>query len=88
MEVRHAYCSAVDHMVPVVLRAHRERADPEAARDRMAVADPADLYCLDYKVRCSGWCCPLFSTSDEPLGDDRPEDHPDAGRPRRWSRRT
>ena len=63
MDVRRAYCSAVDRNVPVVLRAGAE------PRDRMSLADPADLICLDYKVRCTGWCCPLFSVSDDPERD-------------------
>ena len=59
MDVRRAYCSAVDRMVPVVLRA------AAASDDGLSRRDPADLVCLDYKVRCTGWCCPLFSVDDE-----------------------
>jgi hypothetical protein len=60
VSVRRAYCSAVDRNVPVRLK-------PDAApRDRLSLQDPADLICLDYRVRCTGWCCPLFSVIDEP----------------------
>lgn len=59
MDVRRAYCSAVDRNVPVRVRAGASR------QARLTVQDPADLVCLDYKVRCTGWCCPLFSISDE-----------------------
>ncbi|MBW3554775.1 MAG: hypothetical protein KY466_14775 [Gemmatimonadetes bacterium] len=59
MDVRRAYCSAVDHMVPVVLKAGAP------ADDHVSLRDPSDLVCLDYKVRCTGWCCPLFSVDDE-----------------------
>jgi hypothetical protein len=59
VDVRRAYCSAVDRNVPVRLRAG---ASP---RDRVSLQDPAELVCLDYGVRCTGWCCPLFSISDD-----------------------
>jgi hypothetical protein len=59
VDVRRAYCSAVDRNVPVRLRAGASR------KARLTVEDPADLVCLDYKVRCTGWCCPLFSINDE-----------------------
>lgn len=94
MHVRRAYCSAVDRVVPVVLKTGA------APRDHVAHGDPADLICLDYKVRCTGWCCPLFSVEDN--ADDStptaPTD-PGAGGPSgarttpartksRWTRRT
>jgi hypothetical protein len=60
VSVRRAYCSAVDRNVPVRLK-------PGAApRDRLSLQDPADLVCLDYQVRCTGWCCPLYSVMDDP----------------------
>ena len=59
MDVRRAYCSAVDRNVPVVLRSGAP------ATGRVTLETPADLVCLDYKVRCTGWCCPLFSVDDE-----------------------
>jgi hypothetical protein len=59
MDVRRAYCSAVDHNVPVMLRAGA------AQRSSVAQYDPSDLICLDYKVRCTGWCCPLFSVEND-----------------------
>lgn len=68
MDVRRAYCSAVDRNVPVVLRSGARARDVD-------MEDPADLVCLDYKVRCTGWCCPLFSVDegDEFIGPPRPE---------------
>jgi hypothetical protein len=59
VDIRRAYCSAVDRNVPVRLKAG---ATP---RDRVSLQDPADLVCLDYGIRCTGWCCPLFSISDD-----------------------
>jgi hypothetical protein len=59
VDVRRAYCSAVDRNVPVRLKAGA------APRDRVSLHDPADLVCLDYGVRCTGWCCPLYSISDD-----------------------
>lgn len=59
METHRAYCSAVDRVVPVTLKAGA------APRDRVSLLDPGDLICLDYKVRCTGWCCPLFSVEDD-----------------------
>lgn len=99
MDVRRAYCSAVDRTVPVVLRTGA------APRERISLADPADLVCLDYKVRCTGWMCPLFSVSDDPRDDrDRdsdpgPDPAPEPTAPagllapsprlaKRWTRRT
>ncbi|HUG39488.1 MAG TPA: hypothetical protein VMM12_03330 [Longimicrobiales bacterium] len=73
MDVRRAYCSAVDRNVPVVLKPGR------APRERVSLHDPADLVCLDYRVRCTGWMCPLFSVSDDP-DPSKPE--------KRWSRPT
>jgi hypothetical protein len=72
VDVRRAYCSAVDRNVPVQVKAST------AAAGQRTVHDPADLVCLDYKVRCTGWCCPLFSVLDE----DAPEP------PSRWTRPT
>jgi hypothetical protein len=57
--VRRAYCSAVDRNVPVRIRSGA------APFDLCSPQDPADLVCLDYQVRCTGWCCPLFSVLDE-----------------------
>jgi hypothetical protein len=59
VDIRRAYCSAVDRNVPVRLKAG---ATP---RDSVSLQDPADLVCLDYGIRCTGWCCPLFSISDD-----------------------
>lgn len=60
MDVRRAYCSAVDRTVPVVLKAGAQ------PRVQVSLHDPSDLVCLDYKVRCTGWMCPLFSVSEDP----------------------
>jgi hypothetical protein len=89
VDVRRAYCSAVDRTVPVVLK-------PGAApRDRVTLQDPSDLVCLDYKVRCTGWCCPLFSVSDDTpvaaaaAGPGAPaESMKTAEAKRRWNRPT
>lgn len=85
MDVRRAYCSAVDRNVPVVLKAGA------APRDRVTLQNPADLVCLDYKVRCTGWCCPLFSVSDDeapiPVGPADDLDVPPEAQ-RRWTRPT
>jgi hypothetical protein len=59
VDVRLAYCSAVDRNVPVRLKTGA------SARERLSLHDPADLVCLDYGVRCTGWCCPLFSVTDD-----------------------
>ncbi|NIP79375.1 MAG: hypothetical protein GWM90_09240 [Gemmatimonadetes bacterium] len=58
MEVRRAYCSAVDRNVPVILT----KAAP--AEDRLTVSHPAALSCLDYPTRCTGWCCPLHAADE------------------------
>jgi hypothetical protein len=60
MTERRAYCSAVDRNVPVKLKTGA------AQRDRLSLQDPSDLVCCDYKVRCTGWCCPLYSVTDDP----------------------
>ena len=67
MEVFRAYCSAVDRNVPVVLKAGAPAPAPD--RGFPTLRDPADLVCLDYRVRCTGWCCPLFSVEED---DDAP----------------
>ena len=91
MDVRRAYCSAVDRNVPVILR----KGAP--TRDRVTMDDPADLICLDYKVRCTGWCCPLFSVEEDtavPVGGAGPAGRsadplPNAPEPKsRWARPT
>jgi hypothetical protein len=92
VSVRRAYCSAVDRNVPVILK-------PGTSPDRRTAQDPADLICLDYQVRCTGWCCPLYSVGEEPapglvaIAADAPG--PAAGRSgprtrseRRWNRPT
>jgi len=77
MERSVAYCSAVDHNVPVVLKAGARIRGPRAR------TDPSDLLCLDYRVRCTGWCCPLMSV------DDRAEANATTTRvARRWVRPT
>jgi hypothetical protein len=60
VDVRRAYCSAVDRNVPVMLRP-----GPEPT-DRLPLQQPSELICLDYRVRCTGWCCPLFSVLEDP----------------------
>jgi len=50
-----AYCSATDRMVPVLMKVRRRRWGVPSPRDAEA------LTCLDYGVRCTGYCCPLFS---------------------------
>ena len=92
MDVRRAYCSAVDRNVPVILTRGA------APRERVSLHDPSDLVCLDYKVRCTGWMCPLFSVTDDTAepglvaaasprrGDDPGTDPSNPGK--RWSPRT
>ena len=77
MDVRRAYCSAVDRNVPVIIRPGAQ-AGPRGH-------DPADLLCLDYRVRCTGWCCPLMSVDDDavPVAAD-----PSSRTARRWTRPT
>lgn len=58
MEVRRAYCSAVDHNVPVVIR------KGASAGRRLTVDSPVALRCLDYPTRCTGWCCPLDAAGE------------------------
>ncbi|MEX0891546.1 MAG: hypothetical protein WEB88_05190 [Gemmatimonadota bacterium] len=58
MDVRRAYCSAVDRNVPVVLR----KGVP--VRKRLKTSHPAALRCLDYPTRCTGWCCPLDAAEE------------------------
>lgn len=77
MDVRRAYCSAVDRNVPVKLKAGA------VPRDRVTLYDPADLVCLDYRIRCTGWCCPLYSVTD-----DAEQDHPTPLTQSRWTRPT
>lgn len=87
MDVRRAYCSAVDRNVPVILR------PGIPAGDSRTLHDPSDLLCLDYRVRCTGWCCPLLSVDDTvvatPAGAPRPADRdavPDSSRrKKRWA---
>jgi hypothetical protein len=58
VEVRRAYCSAVDHNVPVVVR------EGAATGRRLTVRSPVALRCLDYPTRCTGWCCPLHAAAE------------------------
>ena len=58
MEVRRAYCSAMDRNVPVVL-SRKPRLE-----DRLTGTHPATLTCLDYPARCTGWCCPLHAAEE------------------------
>lgn len=58
MDVRRAYCSAVDHSVPVVVR------KGASVGRRLTVESPVALMCLDYPTRCTGWCCPLHAAEE------------------------
>lgn len=87
MDVHRSYCSAVDRNVPVRLRAG------VPVGDHRTLHDPSDLICLDYRVRCTGWCCPLMSVDDraagEPAGAPSPADRhavpASSQRARRWA---
>lgn len=85
MDVRRAYCSAVDRNVPVVLR------PGPAPWDGRTPHDPSELVCLDYKVRCTGWCCPLMSVDEDlvpvPAGARRPADRHASDEPRERKKR-
>lgn len=58
MDVRRAYCSAVDHNVPVVVR------QGASVGRGLTVESPLTLRCLDYPTRCTGWCCPLHAAEE------------------------
>jgi hypothetical protein len=83
VDVRRAYCSAVDRNVPVVLSRDVRLAD------RLTVTHPATLVCLDYPARCTGWCCPLHAAEEarasraarRAAGDPSPEGHDRAQTP-------
>lgn len=53
MKVQRAYCSAVDHEVPLRF-APAEPSHPGAPRWK-------PVGCLDYGVRCTGAMCPFFA---------------------------
>jgi hypothetical protein len=65
VEVRRAYCSAMDRNVPVILSRDARLAD------RLTVTHPATLVCLDYPARCTGWCCPLHAAEDARAAEGR-----------------
>ena len=54
-----AFCSAHNRYVPVLVTARPDPASTPSQRDTEAIV------CLDYKVRCSGAMCPLFTCLDE-----------------------
>jgi hypothetical protein len=84
VDVRRAYCSAVDRNVPVVLRKGTK------PRGRLIVAPRTALRCLDYPARCTGWCCPLNAA--EAADPSQAAGGSDARRPpssrKRWTRPT
>lgn len=55
-EKSHAYCSATDRNVPVLVKRPEER----SGTGRTSYHEAKRLVCLDYGVRCTGWLCPLF----------------------------
>ena len=88
MDVRRAYCSAVDRTVPVTLR------EGLSLPDRLTVTHPAALTCLEYPTRCTGWCCPLHAAEEARVEEaartarPRPEEDRSPNRSKRWSRPT
>lgn len=74
MDVRRAYCSAVDRNVPVVLT----KSAPVPGV--LTVVHPAALACLDYPTRCTGWCCPL-DAAREARARDQPDSPPPVRNP-------
>lgn len=54
MKIQHAYCSATDRNVPVLLKADARMGA------RPSVGDCQALVCLEYGVSCTGAFCPLF----------------------------
>ena len=59
VEPTSAFCSARNRYVPVVITA---RPDPDAVPSHR---DPQGIVCLDYRVRCNGAMCPMFTCLDE-----------------------
>lgn len=54
-----AFCSAHNRYVPALITA---RPDPRGIPSQQ---DTQAIVCLDYKVRCSGAMCPMFTCMDE-----------------------
>jgi len=54
-----AFCSARNRYVPVLITA---RPDPRGVPSQR---DLGAIVCLDYRVRCSGAMCPMFTCLDE-----------------------
>lgn len=58
MPHRMAFCSACDRPVPVMLKSDAR------SETRPAEQDAEDLVCLDYRIRCTGSFCPMFSVAE------------------------
>ncbi|MEZ4415467.1 MAG: hypothetical protein R3E10_06905 [Gemmatimonadota bacterium] len=58
MEVRHAYCSACDRQVEVVVR-------PDLPEGQEPTAE--DLVCLAHGDSCTGDLCPVFTVPTEEM---------------------
>ena len=59
VERTHAFCSAHNRYVPALITSR-----PDVGQIPSPV-DGQSIVCLDYKVRCSGAMCPLFTCMDE-----------------------
>jgi hypothetical protein len=86
VDVRRAYCSAMDRNVPVVLRKGAEL----PKRLRLTLAHRGALQCLDYPTRCTGWCCPLNAAdadTPDPAAGGAGAEHSPSSRDQ-WTRPT
>ena len=61
MKIQHAYCSACDRQVEVVIYEEAEEGDGESTPDASKVV------CLAYGEQCTGSMCPLFDIPTEEM---------------------
>lgn len=59
MKIQHAYCSACDRQVEVVVS--------EEAQESASTLDASKVVCLAYGEQCTGSMCPLFDVPTEQM---------------------
>ena len=61
MKIQHAYCSACDRQVEVMVSEEARESDNAIA------ADASKVVCLAYGEQCTGSMCPLFDVPTEQM---------------------
>lgn len=59
MKIQHAYCSACDRQVEVMVS--------EEAQESASTPDASKVVCLAYGEQCTGSMCPLFDVPTEQM---------------------